>query len=231
MRKHSNYHTNKILWPHHIKWVEVFLNSIFFERSDDPWVHGTIFEKEITKIITRDFHRMKTFRPKFQALLQLLWSSPFQVSLYLVSNYRPSNAIHNYPLCSATIIHPFFLITSAACVHFHYAFNYSYVSLISQHQQFTLQWFLELFNYFDNSCGHLLESQNSRPVSANSFYIVGGNFTEVRSNFGHLQSIHVHPQYNSVTNANNIAIMTVYACFWAKQDHWSRLFFLARPNK
>lgn len=50
---------------------------------------------------------------------------------------------------------------------------------------------------------------NSRRLSPNSLYIIGGNFTEVRSNIGYIQDIHVHPGYNAATNENDIAILTV----------------------
>lgn len=45
--------------------------------------------------------------------------SLFQVSLFLVDNYNPGYGTSNFAVCSGTIVHSLYVLTTADCVHSH----------------------------------------------------------------------------------------------------------------
>lgn len=48
-----------------------------------------------------------------------------------------------------------------------------------------------------------------RPLLATSLYIKSGNFSDTRENIKYVRLIHIHPEFNSTTLKNDIALLQV----------------------
>lgn len=122
-----------------------------------------------------------------------------QVSIRLYDSYSNINTGDSYILCSGTIVHPFFVLTTGHCLHSHiFSQGIGWESLILQLFWRPCKQFCFVF---------------SRPLSPGMVYVVAGNFSTKPLVVRYVNAIYINNNYKYNTNENDIALLKVLSLF------------------